>query len=217
MSVDIIMYKVQTLTEDELRRICCMNVNDLDEIDGWELKAYSLEDLEKNPMRFEHIKPFLRIVELMYTRTDYRSCFEANGMPKDVNCYSVRHTGGEAIVSYNDKTLRISTDELEKFTTTKSNTYYVVKRKTIESDVSNWAARTLMNELETKLNSEKQLDLSYAPIILAPINCKIIGQAIVDMYDSDDLYPSTDLAQFTIEIMRAMFKDGENVFIEFQD
>ena len=74
-----------------------------------------------------------------------------------------------------------------------------------------------MTELEEKLNSEKRLELSYTPIMLTPINCKVIGQILVDMYDSDELYPCTDLAQFTIEIMRAMFKDSENIFIEFQD
>ena len=34
MSVDILMYKIQSLNEDEVRNIHRMNVNDLDDIDG---------------------------------------------------------------------------------------------------------------------------------------------------------------------------------------
>ena len=218
MSVDAIVYKVQPLTNEELQKICGMNVADLNELGEWVIKEYSQKEMSDNPRRFEHIKPFLKPVELLYTRTDYKACCVAHGMPEETSSYAICHNyGSGCIVSFEGGSIRLTLDDLDEFTTTQSATYYVVKRKSIDAELSNWFARSLLNELEEKIEENKSVDLSYAPIHLNAENCKLICESLVKLYDEDELFPEADLARFMIEIMRGIYNPDGEVFIEFQD
>jgi hypothetical protein len=215
MSVDVIMYKAQSLTDDELCRICDMNVIDLNEINGMQLKEYAVD--ETDLARLEHIMPLLKPVSLMHTQTDYKACFISNGMPEKTKSYSICHNhGGGCMVSFDGGYIRITTDELDKFTTTKPKAYYIVKRNPINADIDCWIASSLMNALKKDFGANDDSDLSYTPIPL-----KLVGGTIaielIKMYDEDELYPSNKLAKFLLEMMRATQNQEDNVFIEFQN
>ena len=214
MSVDIIMYKIRPMTKDELLKIRHMNVNDLSETDGWEIKEYSFEEMSKNPARFDDIKDFMKTVELMHTQTDYRACCIANGMSEDTKSYCFQHFNWGCRVSFDGGRIEITREELDRFTTTNKKTYCVVKRECVDVDVDGWIARTLMTALE----KVRAVDLSYAPILLNKETCEEICRALVDIYDADELfYTSAELGKFMIELMRAMYNQDDNIFIEFQD
>ena len=53
MSVDILMYRAQPLTDEELYQIKNMNVSDVDELNDWEIRTYSFEEMSRNPERFD--------------------------------------------------------------------------------------------------------------------------------------------------------------------
>ena len=218
MSVDILMYKVQLLHDDEVRKITGMNVSDLEELDGWEIRAYSDEEMSREPERFMYIKRFMSMVEMLHTRTDYRACCVAHGMPEETKSYSICHNyGGGCMVSFDGGYIRLTREDLDEFTTTESKMYGIVKRKSIDVDISNWLARSLMNELEGKLDYDRKNDLSYFPV---PINGKtreLVYKSLIKLYDKDELYPDSELAVFMLELMRAAYKTDDSVFIEFQD
>jgi hypothetical protein len=216
MSVDIIMYKVQALTDDELRQIRDINVADLNTIDDCELKEYSAD--EASLARLKHIMPYVRPIRMTHTQTDYKACCIANGMPKETSSYSMcHHYGGGCTVSFDGGYIRLTADDLEKFTTTEPRHYYVIKRKHIDADVDGWVARTLMTELKNALNAGDDSDLSYTPIQLNRENCEILCKTLVNMYDQEELYPNAEFGKFMLELMRAMYSYADNVFIEFQD
>jgi hypothetical protein len=217
MSVDILMYRAQPLTDEELRQIKNANVSDVDEIGGWEIRTYSFEEMSKNPERFDQIKDYMRTVDLMRTTTDYKACCIAHGMPDDTINYSFcHHYGGGITVSFNGRYLKLTADDLDKFTTTEKKTYCVVKRKCVDMDVDGWIARALLNVLENAVKNDQDIDLSYSPVCLNDKNCEMLVKALVELYDKDELYPNANLAQFMIEVMRAMHKADGDVFIEFQ-
>lgn len=219
MSISIAMYKVQPLNKDELRRIRHMNVLDLDELDGWEIKALSFKEISENSDRFEYIKDYLRTVELLYTHTDFKACCVAHGMPEDTKSYSYQYVNGDYHVRFSDLSMWITKGDLTPFTTTNKKTYCVIKRKHIDANVSNWVARQLMTAIEeVKSVGEREIvDLSYTPIKLNAKNCETICNALVEMYDNEEFYPDCDSAQFMIELMRTMCKHENDIFIEFQD
>lgn len=218
MSVDMIMYKAKSLDEYELSKIAYKNVADLDEMDGWELKFYTQEEVHKNPARFTHIGYLLRPVELLYTRTDYKACCIAHGMPEDTNSYSISHGyNGVITACFGKNYIRLTPGELDEFTTTKQATYYVVKRKDVDAEISNWVARSLMTKFEDDINGNESVDLGYTPIHLNAKYCEVLCKSLVKLYDEDELYPDADLAQFMLEIMREVYRPFGSAFIEFQD
>ena len=218
MSVDILMYRAHKINKSELNELQNKDVYDVNELNGFELRTYSLEEMSKNPARFEQVKDHMQTVELMQTTTDYKACCIAHGMPADTTSYSFcHHYGGGVTVSFEGGTLRLTREDLDKFTTTTKKTFGVLKRECLDVDVDNWLARELMKKMEKAIGDDEEIDLSYYPIHLNAENSAIISNALVDMYDDDALYPNANLAQFLIEMMRAMHGKTNNVFIEFQD
>ena len=217
MSIDILMYKVQPINDDELVKISGMNVNDLDSRLGeYQVKAYSLEEMSQNPARFKQIKQYMRDIELLHTTTDYRACCVAHGMPAEITSYSFCHHYGAGItVSFEGGHFRLTAKDLDEFTKTENKTYCVLKRKCIDADVDGWVARALMKALK-ECDDEENADLSYVPIHLNAQTCNKLCKIIVDLYDQDELYPNAELAKFMLELMRAMCHQ-DDVFIEFQD
>lgn len=217
MSVDIVMYKAQHLTDEELCHIKNTNVSDVDEINGWEIRTYSFEEMSRNPERFEQIKDYMRTVELMRTTTDYKACCIAHGMPDNTQSYSFcHHYGGGITVSFDGGNIRLTAGDLDRFTTTEKKTYCVIKRKHVDMDVDSWVARALMGVLENTVENGHDIDLSYSPIRLNDKNYKMLCKSLVELYDQDELYPNANLAQFMIEVMRAMYREDSDIFIEFQ-
>ena len=218
MSVDILMYKVHPLTQDELNEIRNRDLYDVNELGGYELRTYPFEEMTERPARFEQVKDYMRTVELMHTTTDYKACAIAHDMPVDTNSYSICHNyGGGVAVSFNGGYLRLTRDDLDEFTTTTKKTFHVMKRECLDVDVDNWVARELMIKMAKELGGDNTSDLSYVPIRLTAENCRIISKALVDAYDRDELYPNTSLAEFMIELLRAMQGPDSDVFIEFQN
>lgn len=218
MSVDIIMYKAHHITDDELNGIRNKDLYDVNKLDGFELRAYSLDEVAANPERFEQIKDYMQTVELMHTVTDYKACAIAHGMPADINSYSwSHHYNGDVTFIFDGGQFRVTRDDLDKFTTTTKKTFYVLKRECMDVDVDNWMARELMRKMEKELGGDNAIDLSYVPIRLTAENCRLISKALVDAHDNDELYPNADLAQFMIELLRAMQRAESDVFIEFQN
>jgi hypothetical protein len=215
MSIDVLMYKVQPLTENEFREMIRVDVNDLDEIDGWQINAYSFEEMSERPERFEHVRDYMQEVELMHTITDYKACAIAHGMPANTSCYSYTILSHKVVFLYNGCELEVAKADLDKFTTTTKETFYVLKRNCIDVDVDGWIARTLMKALEECGGSENT-DLSYVPIHLNAQTCDKLCKILVDLHDKDELYPNAELAKFMLELMRAMCHQ-DDVFIEFQD
>ena len=217
MSVDILMYRAHRITQDELNELQNKDVYDVNELNGFEFRTYSLEEMSKNPARFEQIDGFLKTVDLMHTQTDYKACYVAHGMPAEITSYSFcNHYGGGVTVSFDGGHLRLTKDDLDKFTTTTKKTFGVLKREHLDVDVDNWLARELMKKMEEVLGCDEKIDLSYFPIRLNAENCAIISEALVDLYDDDALYPNAELAKFMLELMRVTC-NNDDVFIEFQD
>ena len=217
MSIDIVMYRVGQVSEDELKSVHLTDVNELDELDNWSVKAYSEDDVNSKPERFEHIKPFMKKVELRRTRTDYRACFVAHGMPKETTSYSFQSMGHGCTAYFGNQLHHFTRADLDEFTTTTNETYYILKRKYIDVDVINGMARTLMKTLERVVDDGRHNDLSYMSIPLNRENCEVICNKLVQMYDEEALYPTSDLAQFMIEVARAMYATDDDTFIEFQN
>lgn len=216
MSVDIVVYKMQPLSDDELKRIGGMDVYDVNEIDDWDVKAFSLEEISERPKRFEHIKDFLRTVELLHTKRDFKACCIAHGMPAETKTYSYKYVNDGYDVRFDDKQIRITQDDLNAFATTKMKKFYVAKRKLVNADID-WSARALMKALEETVKEEQDVDLSYIPIHLNNDNCELLCKTLVKLYDENELFLDSHFAEFMIELMRAMYNPENNVFIEFQD
>jgi hypothetical protein len=210
------MYKAQALTEDELQKIYHKNVSDLYEFDNCGLTIYSFEEIAEHPERFEQIKDFLRTVDLVHTSQDFKACCIEHGMPAETKTYSYQIINGAYVVRFGDSKMRITREDLDKFTTTSKKTFCVVKRKIIDVDVDGWIAKDLMDALENASNDCEDIDLSYTPICLNVQSCDKLCKILVDMYDKDELYPNAELAKFMLELMRVMCHH-DDVFIEFQD
>jgi hypothetical protein len=215
MSVSVLMYKALPLTKDELNAIRNQDVYDVNELDGYEVQTYYTEEIAKRPERFEHVRDYMQEVELMHTITDYKACAIAHGMPANTSCYSYTILSHKVVFLYNGCELEVAKADLDKFTTTNKETFYVLKRNCIDVDVDGWIARTLMKALEECGGSENT-DLSYVPIHLNAQTCDKLCKILVDLHDKDELYPNAELAKFMLELMRAMCHQ-DDVFIEFQD
>jgi hypothetical protein len=74
-----------------------------------------------------------------------------------------------------------------------------------------------MDELKKIQNANNDADLSYTPIQLNRENCEILCKTLVNVYDQEELYPNVEFGKFMLELMRAMYSNADNVFIEFQD
>lgn len=218
MSVDAIMYKAKALTVGELNRITGLNISDIDVLNDYEIRAYSAKEVSTKPTRFKEIQPFLHQVSLLCTRTDYRACLVSLGMPQETNSYSLMHMGGgSCIASFENQRIHVSNEDLEKFTETTKEQYYVFKRKSIDTEISGHIARSLMNACERAGGSESDVDLSYSPICLNQKNRKTIIENLVKLYDDEELYPSEELSKFLMELLRTETNDENEVFLEFQD
>jgi hypothetical protein len=138
-------------------------------------------------------------------------------MPAEITSYSFCHHYGAGItVSFEGGCFRLTAKDLDEFTKTEKKTYFVVKRKCVDMNVDGWIARSLLNILENAEENDQDVDLSYSPIRLNEKNCAMLCKTLVELYDQDELYPNANLAQFMIELMRAMHKGDNDVFIEFQ-
>ena len=215
MSVDILMYRAHHITDDELNEIRNKDLYDVDELDDYELRTYPLDEVAKNPARFEQVKDYMQEVELMHTVTDYKACAIAHGMPASTSCYSYTILSHKVVFLFDGCELEVAKVDFDKFTTTTKETFYVLKRKCIDADVDSWVARTLMKALEECDDGENN-DLSYVPIRLNAPTCDKLCKILVELYDNDDLYPNAELAKFMLELMRVMCHN-DDVFIEFQD
>jgi hypothetical protein len=211
------MYRAHQLSEDEINEIHNQDLYDVNELNGYELRAYSFEEVSKNPARFKHIKDYMCPVELMHTTTDYKACAIAHGMPANTSNYSYTMLSHKVVFLFNGCELDIAIDDLDKFTTTTKKAFFVIKRERINVDVADWMARELKTRMEKEFGVNKKIDLSYSPIQLSSESCTIISTALIDLYDGDELYLNDDLARLMIELLRALHGTNNNVFIEFQD
>lgn len=216
MSVDILMYKVNKLTGDDMNVLRGQHIDNLDSLcndDNWEYKAYSQDEIEKDPNRFSEILKYAKPIGMRRTITDYRQCYIDHGMPEDTKSYCCSWHPNGVTLKFDDKAIYIDEDTLERYSHEEDCTYYVYRRKYIDIDVSNWFARTIMGCLE----KEYDCDLSYHPHYLTKKTADIISKTLVKNYEDGEMYIGSEMTDFIMELLRALTAPEKRMFIEFQD
>lgn len=215
MSVDMIMYRVAKLDEDDRALLRDAIVDEVACVDAdWEYKFYLQADVEREPERHSEIIQQARKLELRRIVTNAKQCYIDHGMPADVKYYSSSYTPWGITVRWGDRSISIPRETLNYYSREEIAVYYGIKRQRVDAELSNWTARMMMTELEDALKT----DLSYRPHRLDKETAEIMCKVLLKTHDEGDLYPSDENMNFMLELMRILVSDDDDkVFIEFQD
>ena len=216
MSVDILMYKVNKLTGDDMNVLRGQHIDNLDSLcngDNWEYKAYSQDEIDKDPNRFSEILKYAKPIGMRRTITDYRQCYIDNGMPADIKSYGCRWHPDGVVLTFDDRRIHIDSDTIAQYSREEDCTYYIFKRMHIDADVSNWLARQIKESLEKVYG----YDFSYHPHYLTKKSADIICEELIKSYNDGELYADEYTFGFIMQIMKVLTKPEKRVFLEFQD
>lgn len=216
MSVSVIVYKVAKLDDQDIRLLANKHVDDIETLcpqETWEYKAYLKEEVDKTPDRFADIMKFMKPIELRRTIVDHKQCYIDNGLPAEAKYYSVSYRPWGFVISFDGKNISIPRETLDHYSREEVNTFYVYKREYIDADVSDWVARTMMDNLE----QASKLDLSYHPYPLDKNVATSISKCLSQEYDDGDLYASEEILAFMMLLLKVFIGECKKVFMEFQD
>lgn len=215
MSVDMIMYEVQKLDEDDRALLKGTVVDEVECPDeDWCYKFYPKSDVDRNPERYSEIIKCARTIELRKIVTDSKQCYIDHGLPVDAQNWSSSYTHWGITVRWDGKSISIPREALQRYSREKTEIFYGVKRKYIDADISSYMCRDLMEQMQKAYG----IDLSYHPHRLTKETAQLIWKYLLTVYDAGDLYPTEDRISLMCEITKCMLDEDERkVFLEFQD
>ena len=190
MSMDIRIYQVSALTQNELEQINEQMIYlKSDEMDF----TYETEDwYYKNAYKIDSVKKYMSKVFAKSSRINYDRFLLDNGVT-DTSYYAIQYyPDGIRTITTNENSFRLNQEDIEKYTDVVGRNYYVYREKGLE-DVDLCYDTNELFRIIDELYPECQ-DLTYVPIPIKSLDIMKIIQKMALVYQADGyafhLYPT---------------------------
>ena len=212
MSMDVRIYQISALTQNELEQIEDQIIYlKSDEMDF----SYETEDwYYKNIHKIDSVKKYMSRVFAKSSRINYDRFLLDNGVT-DTSCYAIQYyPDGTRIITTNGNSFCLKQEDIEKYTDVVGRNYYVYREKSFEDVDLCYDANELFRIIE-ELYPEYQ-DLTYVPIPIRSLDIVKIIQKMALVYQTDGYAFSQE---DTLKLIYALVlnKDKEGVFIKFEN
>lgn len=213
-SVNMLMYRVQELSDKDLNILKDAHLDDIEYLcpqDDWEYKAYPSCEVDDNPARFAEILPFMKRITLKCSVTDKLQCYIAHGMPADTTEYTcVEHTWGH-VLKWGKRKCSIPREAFERYKKPITGDFYVFKHHLVDIDVDFYTSE----QMSKALSNQYACEMVGRPHHLTTLSTAIISQVLLAAYDDNELIVSNDSYATAMELLRSMVNPIDGTFIEF--
>lgn len=212
MSMDIRIYQVSALTQNELEQINEQMIYlKSDEMDF----TYETEDwYYKNAYKIDSVKKYMSKVFAKSSRINYDRFLLDNGVT-DTSYYAIQYyPDGIRTITTNENSFRLNQEDIEKYTDVVGRNYYVYREKGLE-DVDLCYDTNELFRIIDELYPECQ-DLTYVPIPIKSLDIMKIIQKMALVYQADG-YAFSQEDTLKLIYTLVLNKDKEDVFIKFEN
>lgn len=212
MSMDVRIYQMSALTQDELKQIEDQMIypksNEMD-------FEYQTEDWhDKNIYKIYSIKKYMAKVFAKDSCVNYTRFLLDNGVT-DTSNYTIRYySDGTKTIITKDGSFYLKEEDVENYTDVVERNYYVYREKALD-DIDLYYDTYELFQIIEELYPEYQ-DATYVPIPIKNLDIIKIIQRIA-LANQTDGY--TFDQEDTLKLIYALIlnKDRDDVFIEFQN
>lgn len=212
MSMDVRIYQMSALTQNELKQIEDQIIySKSDEMDF----SYETEDwYYKNSNKIDSVKKYMSRVFAKSSRINYDRFLLDNGVT-DTSYYAIQYyPDGTRIITTNENSFRLKQEDIEKYTDVVERNYYVYREKSLEDIDLCYDTNELFRIIE-ELYPEYQ-DLTYVPIPIKNLDIMKIIQKMALVYQTDG-YAFSQEDTLKLIYTLVLNKDKEDVFIKFEN
>ena len=212
MSMDVRIYQISALTQNELEQIneqmIYLKSNEMD-------FTYETEDwYYKNTYKIGSVKKYMSRVFAKSSRINYDRFLLDNGVT-DTSYYAIRYSpDGTRTITTNENSFRLKQEDIEKYTDVVGRNYYVYREKSLGDVDLCYDTNELFRIIE-ELYPECQ-DLTYVPIPIKNLDILKIIQKMALVYQTDG-YAFSQEDTLNLIYTLVLNKDKEDVFIKFED
>lgn len=212
MSMDIRIYQISALTQNELDQIDKQMIYPKSEEMDFE---YRTEDwYHKNIYKIYSVKKYMAKVFAKDSRVNYTRFLLDNGVT-DTSYYAIQYyPDGERVVTTNEGSFYLKQEDVKKYTDVVGRNYYVYREKDIW-DVDLCYDTNELFQIIVELYPEYQ-DLTYAPIPIKSLDIMKIIQKMALVYQADGYVFSQEDVLKLVYIL-VLNKDKDDVFVEFEN
>lgn len=212
MSMDVRIYQMSALTQNELEQINEQMIYlKSDEMDF----TYETEDwYYKNAYKIDSVKKYMSKVFAKSSRINYDRFLLDNGVT-DTSYYAIQYyPDGIRTITTNENSFRLNQEDIEKYTDVVGRNYYVYREKSLE-DVDLCYDTNELFRIIDELYPECQ-DLTYVPIPIKSLDIMKIIQKMALVYQADG-YAFSQEDTLKLIYTLVLNKDKEDVFIKFEN
>lgn len=212
MSMDVRIYQISALTQNELEQIeeqiIYLKSNEMDfsyETEGW---------YYKNSHKIDSVKKYMSRIFAKSSRINYDRFLLDNGAT-DTSYYAIQYyPDGTRTITTNENSFRLKQEDIEKYTDVVGQNYYVYREKSLE-DVDLCYDTNELFRIIDELYPEYQ-DLTYVPIPIKNLDILKIIQKMALVYQTDG-YAFSQEDTLKLIYTLVLNKDKEDVFIKFEN